>query len=115
MQKYTKKDVLEKRISFKPMTKEQHAKLVKHFGYGSNYESNCYYRFYPAEYGLSPGESFGKWPSSYLNDNSLILSSEEILFEEFDFEDEFVLSEKWCIQYTPENKNILEKWKRLEE
>jgi hypothetical protein len=83
MEKYTKQQVLDEKISFKPMTEEQHGKLKAHFGYGPAYEKGWYYRFF------NLGSSFtdyGKSDSSYLG-SFYLSSTKEISFEEFDFEE----------------------------
>lgn len=82
MQKYTKQQVLDEKISFKPMKEEQYKKLKAHFGYGEDYRVYCYYRFYPIFKDLC-----GKSSSSYLGHGNSYNSTKEIFFEEFDFEE----------------------------
>ena len=93
MRKYTKKEVLEQRISFKPMTEEQFKKLKKHFGVNITYYKTHYYRFY-----FVGTTNYGSRSKSYLNSAKSIKSTLEISFEEFDFEEEFVLPKKWYIE-----------------
>lgn len=89
MKKYTKKDVIEQRISFKGLTKDQFKKLKKHFGIEDIYPyfENRYFRFYPHKL-LGETYSLGHSDKSYLNSQDpSIISSKEISFEEFDFEE----------------------------
>lgn len=79
--KYTKQDVLEQRISFKPMTEEQLGKLCKHFKKPLTWSRSHYYRFYSAYGSLS-----GYMSCSYTTSLSF-RCGKEISFEEFDFED----------------------------
>jgi len=81
MKKYTKQQVLDKKISFEPMTEEQHTKLKAHFGYGEDYYESFYYRFYPIGNDLC-----GRSSSTYLGYGNYN-STKEISFEEFDFEE----------------------------
>lgn len=84
MQKYTKQQVLDEKISFKPMTEEQHRKLKAHFGYGSPYIPGYFYRFYRES--KSSLSNYGHNRSTYLGEY-FISSTKEISFEEFDFEE----------------------------
>lgn len=85
--KYTKQEVIDQRISFKPMTPMQFEKLCNHFEIDGKLEwkQGWYYRFYPV---LHVGP-FGRKSSSYLTDKSedILTSSKEINFEEFTFND----------------------------
>jgi hypothetical protein len=81
MEKYTKQQVLDEKISFKPMTEKQHTKLEAHFGYGEDYCESSYYRFYPIGNDLC-----GRSSSTYLGDGRYN-STKEISFKEFDFEE----------------------------
>lgn len=85
--KYTKKEVIEKRISFKPMLKEQFEKLYDHFKPDNFicWEPSYFYRFY---YSTTNGKSCARKCDSYLDAHVSIASSKEISFEEFDFEDD---------------------------
>lgn len=88
MKKYTKKEVLEQGISFKPMPAYQIIKLCKHFGFDPNeisYDKKAYWRFYS----INGRIYYGHTPNSYLkHPDSSLRSKIEISFEEFDFEDE---------------------------
>lgn len=96
MKKYTRQEVLDQRISFKPMTENQYDKLRKHFGIEQSRFTKCsYYRFYKDDYMNS---YHGDSSSSYLELCNRVKSTKEISFKEFDFEDEFILPEKWCIK-----------------
>lgn len=109
--KYTKQQVLDEKISFKPMTRGQYEKLKMHFGYGCpEYDGTDYSRFYQHE-----GTSWGFMQYSYLKvcDNNTIKPSKEISFEEFDFEEDFVLPEFWHVIITKENLELVSKWKAV--
>lgn len=86
--KYTKREVIDQRISFKPMTKEQFKKLCNHFKFADDYfewKQGWYYRFYP----VLRARPFGRKSTSYLTDepDGILTSSKEINFEEFTFND----------------------------
>jgi len=103
MTKYTKKDILEKRISFKPMTEEQYKKLCEHFGFEPEYYGvNCYFRFYPQRGFEERNPHYGV-TNSYLFAGQVIRSTHEISFEEFDFEELKQLPESFCIKRDADN------------
>lgn len=106
--KYTKKDVLEQRISFKPMSKEQSKKLCKHFNSNLTPREDDYIRFYKDLEYLNNLE--GVSTISYLNNYRSVRSNKEISFEEFDFEEEFILPEKWWLKVTKDNLKILNEY-----
>lgn len=114
---YTAKQIMQERISFKPMTKKQFKKLEAHFkklypeciDKDLCYVKNNYYRFYLELHTNRPGFYS---TTSYLSRRSNDLkASKEISFEEFDFEDEFILPAKWCVKRdTHEKSLILSEW-----
>lgn len=87
MKKYTKKEVLEQRISFKPLTQEQLEKLCEHFGYnlpGVIAPDVYHWRFY-GEIEKIPMHSTISYLDSFYT-STLPESTKEIYFEEFIFE-----------------------------
>lgn len=83
--KYTKREVIDQRISFKPMKESQYKKLMKHFGFDNAppAQEGSFLRFYKVN-----GNSFGRQHSTYLDDhNEEYQSNIEISFEEFTFND----------------------------
>ncbi len=111
--KYNKKDVIEQRISFKPMSIEKIVKLGKYFNISNiHFDTNVYHRFYYVY--DKKMKKYGSHPSSYLNNkDGYIRSNKEISFEDFDFEEEFVLPEKWYCIVTNENYEILNNWRKI--
>jgi len=117
---YTAKQTVDQRISFKPMSREQFDKLKAHFeklypgDYSRvQYSKNSYYRFYQERlsYESFQAEHANYMSYSYTKAAESIKSTNEISFEEFDFEDEFVLPAKWCVKRdTREKSLILSEW-----
>lgn len=103
MTKYTKQDVIEKRISFEPMSEEQLEKLKKHFGYGPNWEDGVYYRFYSLKNFRE--NIYGSNHTSFTLSDGGDFCTKEISFEEFDFEEN--LKEMSMTKYT--KKDVIEK------
>ena len=114
---YTAKQIMQERISFKPMTEEQFKKLEAHFkklypkciDEDLCYVKDNYYRFY-LELGSNRAGFYSEY--SYLSRRfSDLKATKEISFEEFDFEDEFILPAKWCVKRdTHEKSLILSEW-----
>jgi len=102
------------------MSREQFDKLKAHFeklypgDYSRvQYSKNSYYRFYQERlsYESFQAEHANYMSCSYTKAAECIKSTNEISFEEFDFEDEFVLPAKWCVKRdTKEKSLILSEW-----
>lgn len=107
--KYTAKDVVEKRISFRPMSEEQFKKLNNHFEkyYGEKlnidyYKPTYYLRFFPLL--NHPDDKDGYSGASYFNDkDSNLCSRLEINYDEFDFEEQNGLPKYFVIKCDTNN------------
>ncbi len=84
--KYTLADIIEKEISFKPMTREQFNSLfdfievkIKFLNRCVNWKETYYYRLY------ADGQ-LGGLEESYLSAGDNMKSKIEILYDDFDFE-----------------------------
>ena len=101
--KYTAKDIIEQKICFAPMEEWQFNNLYNHFQKFNKtnsltYHQFYYYRFYGNNFGCS-SENYCHWE----NPRMPFIASKCITYDEFDFEEEFVLPDKWCLKVTPES------------
>ena len=91
--KYTKEDILRKRISFKPMSEQDLNRLNNHFGADLPYKEYHHYRLYRCSYSdtyLGFLINNGCQPDSYLGEsNGEFEASHEIDISQFDFEEHY--------------------------